>query len=686
MTDAPTDPTQPFGDLAAFMARPRLSGLALSRDGTRLVTAVAALNAEGKKWQTALWEIDPAGAAEPRRLTRSATGESTARFLPDGGLLFTSARKDPDVKEQPPVPDSERKPAMWLLPVGGGEARLILTRASGVSNVAVAAGTGDVAFVAGLHPGQRDDEADAAHRKARKDAGVTALLHETYPVRYWDHDLGPVWPHVHFLGAIPDEGESAAVRDLTPTAGLATGESSDDIDISADGRQVVRTVDLGGPRPAERRTRLDLIDVATGDTVVVAGGDDASFEHGRFSPDGKTIVCLRYTDSTYDRVGEVGLWLIDLATGAGRPLAADLDRWPTDVAWSADGTAVFITADQDGRGPVIRIDVASGEATQLTATGTYSNLQVARDGSAVYALRSAWDHPPRPVRIDPDAVEQEPVVLKSPGAIDQLPGRLERIETTADDGARIPSWLVLPNGASAEAPAPLVLWPHGGPIGSWNAWSWRWCPWLLAARGYAVLLPDPAFSTGYGYDFVQRGWGQWGGTPYTDLMSALDDALARPDLDGERTAVMGGSYGGYMANWIATQTDRFRAIVTHASLWHLDGFAGSTDGAYYWEREFGDPLARPERYETYSPHRFADAITTPMLVIHGDKDYRVPIGEGLRLWYDLQRRGVESKFLYYPDENHWVLTPGNHTVWYETVLGFLDEHVLDQDWVRPTLV
>ncbi len=251
---------------------------------------------------------------------------------------------------------------------------------------------------------------------------------------------------------------------------------------------------------------------------------------------------------------------------------------------------------------------------------------------------------------------------------------------------RVHSWLVLPEGASAERPAPLLLWVHGGPLMSWNSWSWRWCPWVMAARGYAVLLPDPALSQGYGQDFVRRGWGAWGEAPYTDLMAAVDAAEQRPEIDGTRTAAMGGSFGGYMANWIATQTDRFRAIVTHASLWDIDSFVGTTDLAYYWEKEWGHPLRQPERYERNSPHRFADAIRTPMLVIHGDRDYRVPIGEALRLWYDLQKRGVPSRFLYFPDENHWVLTPGNAQVWYETVLGFLAEHVLDEEWQRTELL
>jgi dipeptidyl aminopeptidase/acylaminoacyl peptidase len=223
-------------------------------------------------------------------------------------------------------------------------------------------------------------------------------------------------------------------------------------------------------------------------------------------------------------------------------------------------------------------------------------------------------------------------------------------------------------------------------VSSWNAWSWRWNPWLMTVRGYAVLLPDPALSTGYGVDFLQRGWGAWGGRPFTDLMTITDAAIERPEIDRSRTAAMGGSFGGYMANWIATQTDRFRAIVTHASLWHLDAFAGTTDAPSFWHREFGDPLQKQERYLENSPHLRAESIRTPMLVIHGDKDYRVPIGEALRLWNDLGRFSVPAKFLYFPDENHWILTPGHIKVWYETVEAFLAEQVLDEPWRRPDLL
>jgi dipeptidyl aminopeptidase/acylaminoacyl peptidase len=681
-----TPPPSPFHRLADFVALPRLAGLALSPDGTRLVTSVATLDAEGKKWQSALWEIDPAGQRAPRRLTRGAVGESAPLFTPAGDLLFTSARPDPDASKDA----GEPKGSLWSLPADGGEARLVLQRSSGIAGVTIAADTGHVALVASTMPGASDADADQERRNARKDAGVSAVLHESYPVRFWDHDLGPAVPHVFWIGQLPAEAVPGAPaptpewRDLTPDAGSPLG-SGEDVALSPDGRFLARSEDVPDG-PAGRRSRLVLTETASGETRVLVDDPQADVFAASFSPDSSRLVCVRESVSTFTEPPDYTLLLVDVATAETRELTPGFDRWPSAPQFAADGTAVFFLADDDGRHALFRVGLDGAAPVRLTDQGAYSDLQVARDGSALYALRSGYDTPPVPVRLDPQATGQDPAPLPNPGTITALPGTLRELDATAADGSRVQSWLVLPEGASAENPAPLVLWIHGGPLMSWNSWSWRWTPWVLAARGYAVLLPNPGLSQGFGQDFVRRGWGEWGAEPYTDLMTAVDAAQALPEIDRARTAAMGGSFGGYMANWVATQTDRFKAIVTHASLWHLDSFSGTTDSAFYWEREFGDPLSEPKRYDQNSPHRYADAIRTPMLVIHGDKDYRVPIGEGLRLWYDLQKRGVPSKFLYFPDENHWVLTPGNAAVWYETVIAFLAEHVLGEEWQRPKLL
>jgi dipeptidyl aminopeptidase/acylaminoacyl peptidase len=300
----------------------------------------------------------------------------------------------------------------------------------------------------------------------------------------------------------------------------------------------------------------------------------------------------------------------------------------------------------------------------------------------LYAVRSSYTDPGSIVAVSTrDATS---TVLPAPVSYPELPGRLENVETVAADGARVRGYLLLPEGASEAEPAPLLLWIHGGPLGSWNAWSWRWCPWLMVAQGYAVLLPDPALSTGYGLDFIQRGWGSWGGAPYTDLMAITDQVAQRSDIDHSRTAAMGGSFGGYMANWVAGHTDRFSAIVSHASLWNLESFGPTTDASWYWARELSAQMQAE-----HSPHRHAENITTPMLVIHGDKDYRVPISEGLALWWSLVSgyqgapEKLPHKFLYFPDENHWILTPQHSVVWYQTVLAFLQAHLGDGNFARP---
>jgi dipeptidyl aminopeptidase/acylaminoacyl peptidase len=579
-----------------------------------------------------------------------------------------------------PDDDAEDRTALWLLPEAG-EARLVARHGGDVAELAVARDTGDVVFLAATLPGTATVAEDEERRRARKEAGVTAILHEAHPVRHWDHDIGPDELHVLAAGQVPlGDGRLTAVRDLTPSP---VGRVREGLAVSPDGG----TVAVGwkvDDAPAAHRTSIALVS-ATGERRLVEEADRAFLEPA-FAPDGRRLACVQEDLGDWDTGPHRTLVLVDVVTGERRDLLPGTTLWPSAPVFSPAGDSVFFVADDRGRAPVFRLDLGTGTLTRLTAAGAYTDVVVSPDGRSVYALRSAVDAPPAPVRIDPDRPEQEPVRLLGPGPEVRLPGRLTEITTAADDGTPLRAWLALPAPGSADRPAPLLLWIHGGPLSSWNAWSWRWNPWLMVARGYAVLLPDPALSTGYGDDFVQRGWGSWGGRPFTDLMSITDAAVQRPDVDATRTAAMGASFGGYMANWVATQTDRFRAIVTHASLWHLDAFAGTTDEPSYWHREFGDLLEKQERYLENSPHLRVAGIRTPMLVIHGDKDYRVPIGEALRLWHDLGRFSVPAKFLYFPDENHWILSPGNARIWYETVTAFLAQHVLGEEWKRPGLL
>ncbi|GIF15788.1 prolyl oligopeptidase family serine peptidase [Actinoplanes teichomyceticus] len=663
-----------FADLDAYVALPRLENLRLSPDGRRLVVGVGTPHRDNTAYRTSIWEVDPAGERPARRLTRSDAGESPAGFTPGGDLLFTSARPRPGGD-----PDREPVTALWRQPAGG-DAHVLAAPPGGVSRVVAGVG-GTVLLGSPLLPSSADPAADEKARATRKEAGVSAILHEQYPVRYWDHDLGPAATRL-LAGDLADGDAALPLRDLTGHAGLALHDVCT-WDVTPDGRTAVAQWQVVGPGGAQRQT-LVAVDVASGERRTLADDADHDYQAPRISPDGTRVAFVAVRRSTATDPGDAWLATVPVAGGRVRALTGAWDRLPGAPRWTPDGSALVTAADDRGRAPLWRVDAASGAVTRLTPDdGAYTDWQVAPDGRWVYALRSAVDSPPSPVRVALDGVP-ELTVLPGPAESPAIPGRLAEVTATAADGTGLRAWLALPDTAGADRPAPLLLWIHGGPQGSWNSWSWRWNPWIAVAHGYAVLLPDPALSTGYGRDFIARGWGAWGDRPYTDLLALTDAAGEHPDVDAGRTAAMGGSFGGYMANWIAGHTDRFDAIVTHASLWSLEQFVPTTDVASYWARE----MTR-EMTAAWSPHRSAGAITTPMLVIHGDRDYRVPIGEGLSLWWALMSSPSgpgKHKFLYFPDENHWILKPGNVKAWYATVLAFLDQHVRGAGWRRPELL
>ncbi|MHA3704331.1 S9 family peptidase [Jatrophihabitans sp. YIM 134969] len=685
MTESGTVAPDPFS-LEGFQAQPRLTGITATPDGTRAVVGVSSLNADGTKFVGALWAVDTAGGQPARRLTRSSKGESSPRFTPDGDLLFVSARPLPPGPSGSGSGDDDPA-SLWLLPGTGGEARPVVTRSGGVGGFAVAPRAGTVVVVAPALPGSADEAADAEAVEDRRSGKISAILHEGVPVRYWDQDLGAAQNRLFV--AVPGENadETWTLRDLTGPVGHALDHAAPDV--SPDGSTVVTTWAVPEVDGATRSTVV-AVDVVTGAVRTLADDDHHEFDGPRVSPNGTSVAMLREGRTSPTVSPTLEVVVVPLAGGPARVLTTGWDGWAYSVRWTPDSAALVVHADLGGRSPLFRVPVDGSSAPErLTVDhGAYPDFEPLADGRIV-ALRNAWDAPPAPVVVADDGTA---VPLPGPAAPAAIPGRLEEIEATAEDGTPLRAWLALPAGASTADPVPLVLWVHGGPLSSWNSWSWRWNPWLLTTRGYAVLLPDPALSTGYGQAMIDRGWGAWGGAPFTDVMALTDAAEAHEAVDPSRTSMMGGSFGGYMANWIAGHTDRFAAIVSHASLWNLDTFGATTDAPWYWGREMSQEFAHAN-----SPHRFAAQIVTPMLVVHGDKDYRVPIGEGLALWWALHHEApraagedgdtppaVEHKFLYYPDENHWVLTPHHAELWYETVFAFLDHHVRGEPWVRPT--
>ncbi len=680
-------------DLDAYLELPRLHNLHVSPDGSRLAITVQAVAADGKRFAGAIWEIDATGDAPPRRLSDDGTDQTARGFTPDGSLLFTTPRT-PAERDGDQHPDhagasegvgdgSPSDPdALYIRPPDGGPARCVVGPPAGIGEVLTARHAPIVVVTAAMHPGTTTLAEDAAREQARKDAGVQARLVDHYPDRYWDHDIGPRQPRLLALDVDGATGGDVEPRQLTPSPPWAGWLEEVHYCLTDDGARVA----FGAEPNAGTHFKTDLAMVDTAPGSVVRIVIDSEVQHGAlaWSPDGSTIAVATAEIGAPDRPSRFHLQLVDAATGAVKEPAAEWNALAAEVCWTRDGDALLVTADECGHTPVFRVEV-DGSITRLTKTGAYRNLAVSPDGTTLYAIRSHIDEPPAAVALDVEQADQQPRSLNSPVPPADTATRLEEVTSVGADGRDVHSWLVLPR-VRPDVPLPLAVLIHGGPISSWAGWQWRWSASLFAARGWAVLLPNPRLSTGYGHDHIAAAWADWATLPAGDILSAIEAATARDDIDADRVAALGGSYGGYMANWLAVTSDRFRAIVTHASVWDLEMERDTSDVGFQMEREFGDPRIAPDSWRDQSPNLRADALRTPMLVIHGARDQRVPLSNSQSLWSALQLRSVPSRFLVYPDENHWVLKPQNTRLWYETVLAFLDEHVLGKPWQRPPLV
>lgn len=654
-------------------------------EGGRIVAKVSGLDQKGTSYRGSLVEIDGDRLVP---LTRGSASVGAVALAEDGTTFFTAKRVGEDGEESE---DAQ----LWALPARG-EARELATRPGGFGGLVVAGR--HLVTELEVHS-QAADEAEHAELTAtRKKAKVSAAFHAGFPTRYWDHDLGPTRPALA-IAALPED-LAAAERTAAPSADGADADEGAPTQVlhfrhvtMPPGRLEAWTADRAGEQALvamadSRDDRLAVTDLYLLDLVgaqpprlLREGSNEVEYGPGEFSPSGDRVLIGRHRHWTQAASLHAGVELLDLATGESAPVWPELDHW-FDPVWLDENTLVA-TSDDTGRGSVWIGDVTDAAPRRLAGGPgqdlAFSDLSLA--GGEIIASASGIRIAPHPVRID-----------RGSGAIEELPnpadvlvqsGTLTEVTAQAEDGTELRAWLRLPDG---EGPHPLVVFAHGGPWGSWNAWTYRWNPGPFVDAGYAVLLPDPAISTGYGQSMIDRGQHELGGAPFTDIMALTDQAIAREDIDEARTAFAGGSYGGYMANWVAGHTgDRFRCIVTHASLWDTESMGRTTDNAA-WHRPM---LAQNARY---NPRDFVGEIVAPMLVIHGDKDYRVPIAQGHALWYDLHEYSAtprdaqgrsRHRYLYFPDEGHWIQGRGNAQVWYETFLGFLDEHVRGTEWERP---
>jgi dipeptidyl aminopeptidase/acylaminoacyl peptidase len=665
----------------------RVADPQVSPDGKLVAYQVTAVDLDENKTATAIWVAATDGKTPPRQVTSSGKRDAHPRWSPDGKrLLFESTR---DGTQQLYVLDLE----------AGGEATRLTDVSTGAGNGLWSPDGKLVAFVSAVYPefselpcaesDKKNKEKDEAVEKSPVKAKVFTKLF----YRHWDEYVGDKRQHVFVIGA-----DGKGCRDVTPGDRDANPTSStfsvgDDHTFTPDGRHVVFTA---VPEKNEAwSTNYELCRVAIDNTSpkweALTKDNPAADNCPRFSPDGKKLA-YRSQDKAGYEADKWNILVVDCkpdGTFAGKPRnwTEEADLSVDEFAW-ARGGAILFGAETNGRHALFRA-IGKGATPVLGGTeGSFTALSgPSPNGLEFVALKAAMNAPPEVYAIFLGYHDRpETLTHNVSHANDDLLAKLDRpkpesVEVEVE-GGKMQMWLLKPPEFDESKKWPVVYLVHGGPQGAWdNGWSYRWNPQLWAAQGYVVALPNPRGSTGFGQKFVDEISGDWGGKCYRDLVAGVEYLEKLPYVDPDRIGTAGASFGGYMQNWFAVNdvAKKFKCFITHCSVWNFESMWGTTDELWFDEYEHGGlPWEKPGKYREFSPHTKAGnlgAYKVPMLVIHNDRDYRCPIGQGHELFSALQRQGVPSRFVNFPDEGHWVLKPQNSKRWHEEVFGWLTKHV-----------
>jgi dipeptidyl aminopeptidase/acylaminoacyl peptidase len=647
--------TMTFEDLAAMK---RIGAPKVSPDGKWIAYDASAIDLAGNVRRSAIYLIPSDGSTPAKQLTDGAKQDEGPEWSPDGKSIAYVSNRESAAKQ------------VYLYDLASGKSRKVTSLANGAASLKwVPNGSGlvlvsDVYPDCGVDPQCTEQKETAASNAPSKARVIDSLL-----FRHWNAWQAPTRAHIVHVPL------SGAMRDLTPGAFDAPPFSiggSDEFDVSPDSKELVYARNM--EKNPERSTNSDLylVPLTGGEAKRITSrtGADTS---PKFSPDGRYIAYRSQSRNGYESdLWE--LWLYDRATGTSRRIAADFLDGISEVAWTSDSKSLIADAPLKGKNALYEITV-DGRATLLDKSGSAGSMDVSPDSKTIYFSMSTLRRP-----ADIYSLTRNGKLTKLTRENDALlaqfaMGSTEDVWWEGADGAQVQGHLIKPPNFDPSKKYAAIVLIHGGPQGAWSdSWSYRWNPQPFAARGYVILMPNPRGSSGFGQQFVEQISRDWAGRVYTDLMNGVDKLAAMPYVDASRMGAAGGSYGGYMVNWILGHTNRFKALVSHAGVYNLESMAGVTEELWFTDWEFGGPYwDNPEDYEKWSPHRFVKNFATPTLVAHGELDYRVPIGEGLQLFTALQRRGVPSRLLYFPDEGHWVLKPQNSKLWFQTVGDWFDQ-------------
>ncbi len=688
----------------------RLDDLSLSLDGRWVLFAVTDVDLEQNRKTSHLW-IVPTGVGskpmEEKPITASLPGEGHGRFSPDGTrVLFQSSR---DGEQQVYVANFD--PHSSTL----DDAHQVTHAAMGADGAMWSPDGKNILYTSSVYPectGPDEERCNAEHAKAKSDSKVKAQIFKHLLYRHWNAFTGDRRSHL-FLQPV----SGGPARDLNPgdehdVPPFSLG-GPDAYAFSPDSKELTFEENTD-PMPAISTHvdlwTLDLTDPAA-KPVKISTSAGGNFSPA-YSPDGKYIAWRSQARAGYES-DRFRLALYDRTRKKIALPMENFDRWVDELVWAPDSQSIYFTAGDEGEEPIFQLDLASGQRSYIARRGEYGDLHVTPDNTHMVASRTTVRRPPeitllnlieesfprtartakqptlhvRSVRsrraplAEPSDVTEQPLTRLNRTLLSQLDiPDMEHYWFHGSGGVRVEGFLIRPPGFDPETKYPVKFLMHGGPEGAWgDSWSYRWNAELFAADGYAVVMVNPRGSTGYGQAFVDGVNGDWGGRPYIDLMRGLDAAEAQfPFLDKTRECALGASYGGYMANWILGHTERFRCIVSHDGMFNPVSAYGTTDELWFNEWEFrGTPWTNRLTYRRWSPMLFAPRFKTPTLVVHSQLDYRLDVSEGYQLFTTLQRLGVPSEMLYFPDEGHWVLKPQNSQLWYKTVNTWCDR------WTTP---
>ena len=637
----------------------RVSDPQLSPDGS---TAAFVLTSYDKVQNTAssnIYLLEIKGGAV-RQLTSAPKANNSPRWTPDGKSLFFISTRDGESQ-------------IWKTPVAGGEASKVSTISTEASGL-VLSGNGEMlAFSSDVFPDCETDDCNKKRNEQMSTAKVKAKIITALPYRIWNYWKDGKRSHAFIM---PSSG--GPPRDITPgdydTPPVDLGGRWD-YDFSPDGREFAFTRNTDSMIAISTNNDIFVVPVSGGTPTRITD-NPATDSQPLYSPNGRYLAYRKMNRAGFE-ADRRQLVLFERKTGKHLNLTEKFDYSVDEVAWAPDSKSLFVTADDKGNKSVFKVWL-SGKTETVIDQGYNHSIRVSPDGKSIVFLRESIDKPAEICRIDVNGKNLRQLTRLNEKILTGLEMHpKEDFWFEGAGGTKVHGWILKPPGFAGGQKYPVIYLVHGGPQGQWgDQFHYRWSAQMFASRGYVVLMVNPRGSTGYGQQFTDEISQDWGGKVYVDLMNGLDAALQKfPFMDGDRAAAAGASYGGYMMNWMSGQTDRFRCIVNHDGVFNPKNMYGTTEELWFPEWEFGGtPYENPELYEQWSPLNHASKFQTPTLVVHGQLDYRVDVSEGFQLFTALQRQGIASKLLYFPDEGHWVTKPANAELWYDTVLDWIDKY------------